>query len=310
MPQHCYEASNLSNEDTIPFNRWKNVIKDLQSIGTNVITFTGGEPLLAYNKVLQLLREGDKDRSDFHIHTSGYGVTLNKAKELKQLGLTAAGIGLDDFKEERHDRIRGYQGAFKEAVQALRFFYEADVFTYINMCLTSDLVRSGGLEEFYSFLKELNVGFVSLLEPKPWGGYFNRDLESLFTEDDRKTVTEFFIKTVQAKEYRKYPSVLYLAYIEAPDRMGCLMGGNSHFYIDSMGNVERCVFLPVSFGNIMEEDFLDIYKRMRKAIPYSLHKQCPSIYFAENIKAKKNAGMDLPIPYKEIEREWQQMYSG
>jgi len=308
--QHCYEALNISKEDTIPLHRWNEVIKELQTIGTSIITLTGGEPLLVYDDVLKLLDEGNKDLSDFHIHTSGCGLTLDKAKELKQSGLTAAGIGLDDFKEERHDRTRGYAGAFKEAVQALRFFYEADVFTYINMCLSKDLVRSGGLREFYSFLKDLNVGYVRLLEPKPWGGYFNMDIESLFTEDDRQAVTDFFISSIRKKEYQKYPPVSYLAYIEAPERMGCLMGGISHFYIDSRGNVEPCVFLPVSFGNIMEESFPGIYERMREAIPHPLHKQCPSIYLSDKSTPNKVEVLDAPIPFNDIEKEWRHMFEG
>jgi len=36
--------------------------------------------------------------------------------------------------------------------------------------------------------------------------------------------------------------------------------------IDSKGNVNPCVFLPVTFGNIMEEYFRSIYRRMRERI--------------------------------------------
>ena len=204
--------------------------------------------------------------------------------------------------------MRGYQGAFREAVKALRLFYEAGVFTYINMCLSKELIRSGGLRDFYAFAKELNVGFVRLLEPKPWGGYYNQESNKLFSEDDRQTVTDFFLSSIREKEYREYPSVSYLSYIEAPERMGCMMGGNSHFYIDSRGNVEPCVFLPVSFGNILEEEFSNIYKRMRKVIPRPLYKECPSINLSNRLTINKIVVPETPIPFKGIEKEWYQMF--
>jgi len=47
---------------------------------------------------------------------------------------------------------------------------------------------------------------------------------------------------------------------------------------------------------------------MRKAIPGPLFKQCPSVYLAERIKAKRNQGVELPIPYEEMEEEWQKMF--
>jgi MoaA/NifB/PqqE/SkfB family radical SAM enzyme len=147
------------------------------------------------------------------------------------------------------------------------------------------------------------------LEPRPWGGYLKSDPQSLFSENDRKAVTDFYLNSIRAKEYRKYPLISYLAYLEAPEQLGCLMGGNSHFYIDSLGNVEPCVFLPVSFGNIMEEDFFDIYKKMRKAIPSPLYKQCPSVYISEQLRDHQDEVIDVPIPFRRIEKYWNRMYT-
>lgn len=306
--KHCYEHFNLADEDSVPIERWKEVIKDIQKLGASIITFSGGEPMLRYNGLLELLESADKTLSDLHIHTSGNGVSMEKALALKSTGLHAAAIGLDDVNPVRHDNLRGYNESHKEALKAIKYFQEAGLFTYINMCLTKDLIRSGDLLEYFDLAKDLNVGAIRFLEPKPCGGYLSESSEDLFSEDDRNIVTEFFIKANQGRKYKDYPLISYEAYFEDPKRMGCMMGGHSHFHIDSLGNVEPCVFLPVSFGNIMEEDFLDIFKRMRKAIPAPLHKQCPAIYFSEKIRFKKNQGISLPIPYKEMQKEWQEMF--
>lgn len=306
--RHCYEHFNLASENSVPVERWKEVVRELQETGVNIITFSGGEPLLDFQSLIELIESGDKDLSEFHIHTAGCDLTLEKAERLRQAGLSAAGIGLDDVDPVRNDAGRGFPGAFDEAVRAVQRFQQAGIFTYINMCLTKELVRAGDLWKYVELAKDLRIGAVRLLEPKPYGGYFGQAADDLFSEDDRKAVTEFFEQVNSGKRFREFPLLSYEAYFEDPRRLGCLMGGHSQIYIDSRGNVEPCVFLPVSFGNIQNEGFSEIYKRMRKAIPYPLHGRCPSLQMAEIIGAKNNQGIALPIPFGEIERAWDKMY--
>ena len=97
--------------------------------------------------------------------------------------------------------------------------------------------------------------------------------------------------------------------IEHADRLGCLMGGLSHLHIDSLGNVNPCALLPVTFGNIMQEDFPVIYERMRKAIPRPLHKECPSISLGKVLKARSDDGRLSPVPFESVAEEWQTLFS-
>ena len=101
----------------------------------------------------------------------------------------------------------------------------------------------------------------------------------------------------------------YLHHYEKPDNFGCLMGGLSHFYINTGGNVLPCPFLPVSFGNIVKEEFLDVYTRMREAVPRPLHPACPSFYIAKKYFNENARSNPTPIPYEKIKRkDWKQMY--
>ena len=72
---HCYEQRNLHGGADVPTQRWAQVIRQLQDAGVGVIVLSGGEPMLRLERVLELLEGADKDRSDFHLHTSGDGVT-------------------------------------------------------------------------------------------------------------------------------------------------------------------------------------------------------------------------------------------
>ena len=306
--EHCYEYFNLSENDLVPVEKWQELISKLQKRGVSIIVFSGGEPMLRFEELLVLLESSDKNLSDFHIHTSGHGVTAQKARALQAAGLYAAGISLDHFRQERHDAFRCYPGAYREAVQAIQFFRESEIFPYLNVCLTKNLVKSGGLWELLELAKNLKVGIINLLEPRPCGRYMAADGTELFSDEERMVTINFFKEANRSKKYKKYPFLSYIHYYERPEYFGCLMGGLSHLYIDSKGNVQPCVFLPVSFGNILKEDFEDIYIKMKSATPGPLYDQCPSICLSKTINTKKNQGLPLPVSYKEVEDEWKELF--
>ncbi|MEJ2111113.1 MAG: radical SAM protein [Acidobacteriota bacterium] len=303
--RHCYERFNIGTDEDIPVDRWEEVIREIQSVGAGVIVLTGGEPMQRFNRLLKLLETGDKNISEFHLHTSGQGVTFERASELRRAGLTAAAVGLDDVDERRHDALRGTEGSHRQAVQALLDFHAAGIFTYTNMCLTREIINRGDLWSYYDLVKHLKVGFIEMLEPRPCGGYSGVGSDVLLTDEERDKATQFFIQGNTDRRYRDFPLIYYVAYLEAPERMGCMMGGLSHMTIDSGGNVNPCVFLPVTFGNILEEDFTIIYRRMRDQIPRPVHKECPSISLSEVLQARARELGKWPVPYSAIRNEWE-----
>lgn len=302
--KHCYEHFNIDNTTEVPIARWKEVIHVLQQRGTSVIVLTGGEPMLRLGGVLELLRSGDRNLSDFHLHTSGQGVTREKACMLKDAGLTAAAVGLDDVDEGRHDALRGYTGSYRNALDALRNFHAAGIFTYVNMCATRELIRSGGLWEYFDLAKSLNVGFIQVLEPRPVGGYLQNGTDALLTDDDRCILMRFVEEGNSRKEFRDHPIIYSVAKAESAEHAGCMMGGLFHFHIDSKGNVNPCVFLPVSFGNIMEESFEAIFARMREAVPRPLHIRCPSLQLEGIMRRELARKNTMPVSYESIKAEW------
>ena len=256
---YCYEKYNINKSEDIQVDKWEEIIKSLQNIGVNIFILSGGEPLLAFDKLLSILRSADKEKSDFHLHTSGNSVTEQKVKELRDAGLKAAAIGLDDFEEKEHDRIRG-RGSFADAVKSLQLFNEAGILTYVNFCVRKEMLRNDNLYKYFDFVKRLNVSMIQLLEPRPCGGYFNDESEVYLNDDDKRILTEFTLNGNKKRKYKKYPIIYYVAHLEGKHQLGCHMGGLSHFYIDSKGNVCPCVFFPVSYGNITEEILIPSFR--------------------------------------------------
>ncbi len=302
---HCYEHFNLGETEIIPVSAWRKVISQLQDSGVSIIVLSGGEPMMRYDDLIEILRSADHSRSDFHIHTSGYGVTGEKALALKIAGLHAAGIGLDDCDPERNDKLRGFQGAYKQAVDALGFFREAGVFTYVNMCPTKEFINSGRLIQFMELLRKLNVGMVRWLEPRPCGGFSGRDSEVIPDEREKSILRESYFRFNSSPQYADYPSVSYEAFYEDPENLGCMMAGNSQLYIDSLGNVQPCVFLQVSFGNILKDDLSEILSYMRSAISGPLRTVCPSVILGNSIKSLRDRKGDIVVHYHELTEEFE-----
>ena len=103
------------------------------------------------------------------------------------------------------------------------------------------------------------------------------------------------------RRYREFPILYYVAAMEAPDRMGCMMGGLSHFSIDAAGNVIPCVFVPVSFGNIREESLGAIFPRMRNAVPLPVRAGCASVLLA---RAYSSAAPGSTIRHEQVRGDW------
>jgi MoaA/NifB/PqqE/SkfB family radical SAM enzyme len=266
----------------------------MQDVGVSVLALSGGEPLHAFERTLAVLDAADKTRSDVHLFTSGAGASRERIDRLVQSGLAAAAVGLDDYESARHDRFRAHAGAFAAAVDAIRLFVDSGILVYVNACLSRGLVADGGLHRLHDLVDGLGVAALQLLEPKPCGAYA-AGVESLFGAAERKEARAFF-DAAHSRRRAARPAVYYPAFIESAENLGCMMAGLSHLYVDSLGNVQPCVFLPVSFGNIGHEPFAAILARLREAVPRPLHRPCPAVELSASVGFRPRAASPLPVP--------------
>lgn len=118
---HCYAQSvdpeeEVKNEMTT--QEGKKMIDDLAEFGSPVILFSGGEPLLR-DDLAELALYAKSKGMRAVVSTNGTLITKEKAKELKEVGLSYVGISLDGI-EETNDKFRKMQGAFAKAIEGLK----------------------------------------------------------------------------------------------------------------------------------------------------------------------------------------------
>lgn len=306
--KYCYEKFNINMQNSIPVGKWVEIISKLQNRGVNIFVITGGEPLLEFEKLIEILNLSDTNQSDFHIHTSGTSITEEKVKALKKAGLKAAALGLDNYEALKHDKIRG-KGSFEEAVKALKLFNQEGILTYTNFCAHKEIIKDNGLFKYLDFVKNLNVSMIQLLEPRPCGGYFNNGFDDWLTVDDKLQLKQFTILANKSRKYKNYPLIYYVAHVESKSQLGCHMGGLSHFYINSGGDVCPCVFFPVTYGNILSEDIYTIFNRMRENIPLPIFSECPSMILSKEIIKIYKTEKEMPIKYTSIQNSINNLYN-
>lgn len=253
---HCYNAGRSQSD--MPLEVLERLAADLQQLGAVMVTLTGGEPMLRAD--LAAIARAFGSGSCLILGTTGDGLSAERARELKDSGVFAAGISLDSVDEAEHDRMRGRPGAFRTALRAIRIAREQGLYPYVVAVATRDLI---GRERFFSFLRfagEMGALEVHLMEPAAAGRLAGRT-DVMLAAKDRRRILEY-----QAEVARDdtLPILSCLSHIESPDAFGC-GAGLTHLYIDGAGEVCPCNLVPLSFGNVSREGVETILDRMGRS---------------------------------------------
>ncbi|HHT9126294.1 MAG TPA: radical SAM/SPASM domain-containing protein [Candidatus Brocadiia bacterium] len=99
--------------------RMKKIIDELADIGTNVISFTGGEPLFRKD-IFELIAHAKRNGLVTQMPSNGTLLTEERAQALIDSGLDALTISIDGACKETHDRIRGINGSYEKAIQGVQ----------------------------------------------------------------------------------------------------------------------------------------------------------------------------------------------
>ncbi len=257
--KHCYQK--FDKRDDLPLDKLKEIFKRLQDLKISFINIEGGEPMIKFNRLKEAMSVID-NRSEVWINTSGFLVTKEKAEEMQKMGVFGVMVSLHHWDEKKHDEFVGRKGSYKEAVKSLEVFKNAGLSTTINCVGTQELLKDDGFDKIMEIAKKQECAIVQLIHEKPAGAWITKK-DTLILNYIKKLCNYHLIYNMENK-YKDYPAVSSQAFESQPENFGCTAGGIERFYINGNGDVQPCEFVNVSFGNINEEDFIKIYKRMRK----------------------------------------------
>jgi radical SAM protein with 4Fe4S-binding SPASM domain len=276
---HCYSKADLDAVDTLTTDIIMQTLPKLKENGVKFIIFSGGEPLT--RKDLFDIAERCRELGIItYLSTNGLYVGHKNAKKILDT-FNYVGISIDGS-EETHDHFRGLKGSFKmsmEAVNLLNSYHNTKV--GIRFTITKETYDD--LKFIFELAEKENIPkiYISHLV------YSGRGLENLemdLTKEQRREAVEYILD--KAFEYyeegrdieivtgnMEQDAILFLEkfgkkYPELKETMAQRLkewGGNSAgrklLNIDSEGNVKPDPFFPQYIGNILQQDFSDIWTK-------------------------------------------------
>lgn len=257
--EHCYEGKVLNSPESVTLEEHKAIVAKLQKSGVPMIQFGGGEPLNRFEDLIEVLKS-TQQTSDFWIYSSGYGLSYEKAKQLKEAGLTGVSISLDHYQSEQHNAFRRNNKSFEKAVEAIQNVQKAGMLTTITICVTRSFCTKENLKLYHQFAYELNVPFVQLMEPRSTGNYEGKDV--LLQEEHFEILESFYISRNTEKKYKKLPIVQYTGYQQR--KKGCGGAGNRYIYIDTDGFVLACPFCQNRKSHFLYGDISEDLKTLKE----------------------------------------------
>ncbi|MFZ4401198.1 MAG: radical SAM protein [Bacteroidales bacterium] len=246
---HCFEWEALNGIESLSLSDLKIIVSKFQEKGTALIQFTGGEPMLRVEDMIDILKTAKKN-TDFWVLTSGYNFTYDNAQKLKNAGLTGVVISLDHFDPEIHNIFRGNINSFRWVEEAVENSIKSKLVTALCICVSNSFISESNLFKYIELAKKMGVSFVQILEPKAVGHYLNKDVE--LTVDKIKLLEDFYLKLNFDKKYLEYPIISYHGYYQR--RIGCFASANRNVYIDTDGDIHACPFCRTKMGSVLTGD--------------------------------------------------------
>lgn len=147
---NCWHCSNVHRQGKdLTLEELSKAITEFIDHGVTWVGLSGGEPLLRKD-IVDIVRNIGP-RATAAILTTGYDLTKKTAKALRSAGLFSFIISLDSIEKAKHDKLRGFSGAYKVALNAIKMSLKYGFYTVVSTVATHSNVTSGELETRVKF---------------------------------------------------------------------------------------------------------------------------------------------------------------
>jgi len=239
------------------------------------LVITGGDPLQRPD-LFELIAYGRELGLNISVTPAGTPrLTPEVVQQLKVAGISSLALSLDGSDASKHDTFRGVPGSFRWTVEAARATRSAGIALQVNTMVTPRTLDD--LPQTYQVVQELDIARWALFFLIPMGRG-QKLLEVTPVESERllnwlcdlveSSDTHFAIKTTEAHHFRRiYYQRLRARGIEEKTVLKTPIGrgfgvrdGNGIVFVSHFGEVYPSGFLPLSAGNIHQQNLVEIYR--------------------------------------------------
>lgn len=258
--QHCYSRSEKSGE--LDGARVVEAGRRLAEAGVLFVNFGGGEPLLRRD-IFEITGSLCAAGLSCSMNSNGWLLDGEAADRLKEAGFASVGLSLDSHREEAHDRFRNMPGSYRRVLRGAELLIDRGIKLTVSAVVSRvnaeeleplvDLVRSMGAAQLYLHnFKCSGKGFENRSEldlyPWEWKEFYRGALDVAAREGSLEiSFDDPILASLGARGG------------DSGSRgSGC---GKLSLHLRPNGDLTPCGFIPLVLGNILRDDFPDIWRR-------------------------------------------------
>lgn len=267
--KHCY---NFSGDNGIR-DRFEMTREELVSLSREIaylfphtVCFCGGEPLLRFNDILECINTIREINSKMKVNmvTNGELLTKMKAQKLAESGISMIQVSLDGGTAQSHDWLRNKEGAFDNAVHAIRVLDETRKMypeKNIKICVAfcPNTMNKLEVEKAMDFCESLGVDYFRI-QPMMIIGRAKRFLQDFVLSD-----IEYQELLHVVNNRRNFNLRCNKMGVEWGDPIDHLVSDEKVNYptlaINAYGDILVSPYLPLSVGNVKRHTLSDYIEK-------------------------------------------------
>jgi len=281
--KHCYSTAGRPLPKELSTSEVVSVLNDLAELGVAAIAYSGGEPLLRPD-FFEIL-EATRDLGIFPaLATNATLINREVAKKLKQVGVGFVQISLDGASPATHDSFRGVEGAFEKTLEGIKNALDQGLFVEVSTTITRFNVNE--VDSIIDLCEKLGVNWFMMFNFVPTGrGRFivENDLSPYEREEVLhklwsrlkenpglpvlSTAPQFARVALQMEgvgEVAVVPTHFYNMTLHGrlkglSEFVGGCGAGRCYAAIEPEGQIQPCVFFPLTVGNVREIKFSETW---------------------------------------------------
>jgi heme b synthase len=252
----------------------KALIDTFPDVGSPIIIFTGGEPLLRPD-IFELAAYAGTRGLRCVMAPNGTLIDAAAARRIKAAGIARCSVSLDGADPAAHDGLRGVPGAFAGALRGIARLREAGVPFQINTTVTKDnlanfkdifrLAERLGAAAWHIFLlvpmgraAELPDQVISAQEYEETLNWFH-DFRRTTSMHLKATCAPHYYRIMRQRARAEGVPVTPAAFGMDAVTRGCL-GGTGFCFISHTGTLQPCGYLELDCGNVFRTPFPELWR--------------------------------------------------
>lgn len=244
----CWSAE-YGHKFNLSLEEMDSIVSQGVALGTHLYMFTGGEPLIRKNDILELCRK--HKNCTFLAYTNATLIDQKFCDDMKDVGNLALALSIEGS-EETNDFRRG-EGAYETSIKALDLLKKNGCLYGISVCYTSKNIDEVTSDSFLDLMVEKGAKFGLYFNYMPVG---TDAVEELIPTPEQRTYMYNWLRKVRNSKTGK-PMFVMDFQNDGEYVGGCIAGGRNYIHINSAGDMEPCVFVHFSDSNIRTHTILE-----------------------------------------------------